>query len=107
MIRFGWVALDVVYSLVRIHAKHENKLKGFVEPEDNIHDSGKVVIFATHRKDSSHAKSKAIIDSIKKTRPGASRAKYFVDVDLDLRSQIQTKGKKLVSYSSSNNQFVG
>ena len=91
----------------KVHAKHENKLKGFVEPEDNIHDNGKVAIFATHRKDSSHAKSKAIIDLIKKTRPGASRAKDFVVVDLDLRSQIQTKGKKLVSYSSSNNQFVG
>jgi hypothetical protein len=72
---------------------------------DNIYDSNKVVVLSS-KGGPSHRRSKAIIDSIKRTRPGASRAKDYVDVDLDLRSQL-AKGKQLVSYQSDNDQFEG
>lgn len=54
---------------------------------------------------SSNAKSREIINFIKRTRSGANRSKDFVDVDLDLRAQLQ-KGKQLVGYKSSNDEFT-
>ena len=90
----------------RVHAKQENEITGIVDPPENIHDSNKVVVLSANRKDSSHAKSREIIDFIKRTRPGANRSKDYVDVDSDLRAQLQ-KGKQLVSYQSTNDEFQG
>ena len=90
----------------KVLAKQLNEIAPIVDPPKSIHDHNNVTVLSS-KGGQSHRKSKAIIDSIKKTRPGASRAKDFVDVDLDLRAQLQTKGKKLVSYSSSNDQFEG
>ena len=88
----------------RVHAKQENEITGIVDPPDNIHDSQNVTVLSTHRsKDSSHAKSRAIIEQIKKTRPNHSRD--YVDVDSDLRSQL-SKGKTLISYSSTNDELI-
>jgi hypothetical protein len=71
---------------------------------DTIHDSNKVADFATHKRSSSHARSREIIDFIKKTRPGASRSRNYTDLDSDLRSQL-AKGKQLVSYHSTNEEL--
>jgi hypothetical protein len=90
----------------RIHAQQENEIAPIVDPPDTIHDSNKVAIVTTHKKDSSHARSRAIIDQIKKTRPGANRSRDYIDVDSDLRTQL-SKGKNLISYNSSNDEFEG
>ena len=39
-------------------------------------------------------------------RPGSNRNRDYVDIDIDLRAQIQ-KGKQLASYSSTNDEFEG
>jgi hypothetical protein len=88
----------------KVLAKQLNEIAPIVDPPENIHDSNKVVMLATQKR--TRAKN-SIFEKIKKSRPGASRAKDYVDVDLDLRAQLQTKGKKLVSYSSNNDQFEG
>ena len=91
----------------KVHAKQENEIEGVKSIPDNIHDSNKVVALSS-KGGPSHRRSKAIIDQIKRTRPGASRAKDYVDIDLDLRAQLSSgSGKKLVSYSSTNDEFEG
>ena len=54
----------------------------------------------------SHKRSKEIIDQIKKTRPGYNRSKDYTDIDLDIRNALNS-GKKLVNYSSTNDEFQG
>ena len=88
----------------RVHAKQQNEIAPIVDPPDTIHDSNKVAIVTTHKKDSSHAKSRTIIDQIKKTRPGANRSRDYIDVDSDLRTQL-SKGKNLISYNSTNDEL--
>jgi len=88
-----------------VHLKHENEIEGIKSVPDNIYDSNKVVVLSS-KGGPSHRRSRAIIDQIKKTRPGASRAKDYVDVDLDLRSHLNS-GKKLVNYNSTNDEFEG
>lgn len=53
---------------------------------DNIQDS-KLQNF--RKREDLFIESKAVNDQIKKTRPEASRGKDYVDVDLDLRAQLQ------------------
>ncbi len=86
----------------RVHAKQENEIVPIVDPPDNIHDSGKAVALSTK----TSQKRQAMIERNKRNKVGYSRSKDYVDVDLDLRSQL-FKGKKLVSYFSNNNQFEG
>ena len=86
-----------------MHAKQENEITGIVDPPENIHDSNKVVVLATHKR--TRAKN-SIFEKIKKSRPGANRSNNYTDIDLDLKAQLQ-KGKQLVSYQSSNDEFEG
>jgi hypothetical protein len=72
--------------------------------EKNIHDSNNKVVALATKAGPSHKRSKEIIDHIKKTRPGYSSNKDFTDVDLDLRNVLNS-GKKLVSDSSTNDEF--
>ena len=90
----------------RVHAKQENEISPIVEPSGNIHDAANKVVVLGSNAGRAHRRSKAIIDYIKKTRPGASRGKDYVDVNPDLRVQLQ-KGKQLVSYQSTNDEFEG
>ena len=90
--------------IAKVHVQQETRLKGFIDTPDTIYDNGKVTIAAAHKCSSSHARSKEIIDFIKKTRLGANRSRDYVDIDSDLRSQL-SKGKTLVSYSSTNDKL--
>jgi hypothetical protein len=91
----------------RVHAKQDNEIAPIVDPPKSIHDHNNVTVLST-KGGPAHRRSRAIIDSIKKTRPGASRSKDYVDVDLDLRAQLNSgSGKKLISYSSTNDEFEG
>ena len=63
----------------------------------------RTIFFSFNKKHSSHAKSKAKIVFIKKTRPVANRSRDYVDVDSDLRRQL-SKGNTLDSYSSTNDE---
>jgi hypothetical protein len=93
--------------LPKYQAKRLDEITGIKEPDNNPHDyPGKLAIATTHKHSSSHAKSREILNFIKKTRPGASRSKDYVDVDLDLRSHLNS-GKQLVNYSSTNDEFEG
>ena len=88
----------------RVMAKQLNEIAPIVDPPKSIHDSGKVVVLSANSV--THRRSREIIDYIKKTRPGASRSKDYVDVDLDLKSHLNSD-KKLISYSSTNDKFEG
>jgi hypothetical protein len=91
----------------RVHAKQDNEIVPIVDPPKSIHDHNNVTVLST-KGGPAHRRTRAIIDSIKRTRPGASRAKDYVDVDLDLRAQLNSgSGKKLISYSSTNDSFEG
>jgi hypothetical protein len=91
----------------RVHAKQDNEIAPIVDPPKSIHDNNNVTVLST-KGGPAHRRSRAIIDSIKRTRPGASRSKDYVDVDLDLRAQLNSgSGKKLISYSSTNDEFEG
>jgi hypothetical protein len=91
----------------RVHAKQDNEIAPIVDPPKSIHDHNNVTVLSSNG-GPAHRRSRAIIDSIKRTRPGASRAKDYVDVDLDLRAQLNSgSGKKLISYSSTNDEFSG
>jgi hypothetical protein len=46
-----------------------------------------------------------MIDRLKKNRIGYNRSNNYIDIDLDLRAQLQ-KGKQVVSYQSSNDELV-
>ena len=73
-------------------AKQLNKIASIVDPPDNIHDSNKVVVLATHKR--TRAKN-SIFEKIKKSRPCYIRQNNYTDGDSDLRSQL-SKGKQLV-----------
>lgn len=89
----------------KVHAKHENEIEGVKSVPDNIHDASKVVVLSS-KGGPSHRRSRAIIDQIKKTRPGANRQNNYTDVDIDVRSHLSS-GKKLISYCSTNDEFQG
>jgi hypothetical protein len=88
----------------RVHAKQDNEIAPIVEPPKSIHDHNNVTVLSS-KGGPSHRRRRAIIDQIKRTRPGANRSKDYVDVDLDIRSQL-AKGKQLVSYHSTNYELV-
>jgi hypothetical protein len=92
----------------RVHAKQDNEIAPIVDPPKSIHDHNNVTVLST-KGGPSHRRSRAIIDQIKRTRPGANRSKDYVDVDLDLRAKLNSggSGKKLISYSSTNDEFEG
>ena len=81
-----------------------NQIKRVIDTPDTVYDSGQVAIAAAHKRSPSHARSKEIIDFIKKKRSGANSSRDYVDVDSDLRSQL-SRGKTLVSYSSTNDEL--
>ena len=87
----------------RVHSKQENEIAPIVDPPETIHDSGKVVVLATHKR--TKAKN-SIFEKIKKSRPGYNRSNNYTDIDSDLRVQLNS-GKKLVSYNSTNDGFEG
>ncbi len=86
----------------RVHAKQQNEITPIVDPPKSIHESNIVTVLTTRH----HKERQAMIERNKRNKVGYSRSKDYVDVDLDLRSQLG-KGKKLVSYSSSNDAFEG
>jgi hypothetical protein len=87
----------------KVHAKQINEIAPIVETPKTIHDTNKIVVLST-KGGLSHKRSKAIIDQIKKTRPGYDRSKDYTNVDLDIRNVLNA-GKKLVSYNSTNDEF--
>jgi hypothetical protein len=89
----------------KVHAKQDNEIAPIVDPPKSIHDSNKVVVLSS-KGGPAHRRSKAILDQIKRSRPGARRSKDYVDADLDLRAQLNS-GKKLVNYNSTNDEFEG
>lgn len=86
----------------RVHAKQLNEIGPIVDPPDTIHDSNIVTALTL----GSHKKRQAMIERNKKNKVGYNRSRDYVDVDSDIRSQVQ-KGKQLTSYSSTNDEFEG
>ena len=74
------------------------------ELDPTIHDSNTVVVLPMKSKSSRNRRAK--IDWIKNIRPGANRSRDYIDVDSDLRTQL-SKGKNLISYNSTNDEFEG
>ena len=99
----GYNVITVVL-LFRVHAQQENEIAPIVDPPDTIHDSNTVVVLPMKSKSSRDSRAK--IDWIKKTRPGANRRNNYTDVDSDLRTEL-SKGKNLISYNSTNDEFEG
>ena len=88
-----------------VHLKHKNEIEGIKSVPDTIHDSGKVVALSFNGRSATSRRARAIIDQIRKTRPGANRQNNYY-VDMDVRNASNT-GKKLISYSSTNDEFKG
>lgn len=87
--------------VAKVHAPRLDEITGIKEPDNNPHDyPGKVAIEVMNKKSSDRRRN--FIKSL--NRPDHSKGPE--DIDSDLYSQLQ-KGKQLVSYESTNDEFEG